>query len=540
MKNTARIVAVFAFCALALCGCSEKKAQDTQEAETEQEEVVSQAVETIRYAKIGGTMIYSGWTLYLENDEGKMIASAETRAGDIVEVYCEGEDGTTPVEKEAIRRLQNGKEEPLTFVRVSFDDEDYWTRPIFVAKPAQPGTMTKSGRLFSASDMATMTKTVVEEGTLLAVTPSEGENDFACVYVYDGNPYGKKMYVQRESISTYVYDVEKYAALARMEELGDKLKPEVRDELNHLVSEEFSYKYGKDDFTDSTKKHGTMLRNGGSLKKQTASGMEWAAEIPVGAEFEILSQEPVTADWVWKGGSSKDRTFYKVRYQGKDYFVLTNECTIGGQCAVIVGDTVLYDKDRFSTFRNELLERGTLVVCTGRMSDSLNTYLREIMFYDPNASVIRTRWIWGANSSTLKDDVKAAQLVKLAQTTKDDDMRREYLSLASGLSVSRAIHEYIVETEELLFPPQITFTTVPSTYYGNINSDDDSAVNVRDAPKTGEVVGKVYKGNRFSCDMMTEQEDTIGGVTAQWFHVKVSTDEGEISGWVFGEFLDFQ
>ena len=290
----------------------------------------------------------------------------------------------------------------------------------------------------------------------------------------------------------------------------------------------------------SAQTRGFMLRSGGSLKKQTASGMEWAAEIPVGAEFEILYAEPVTADWVWKGGSSKDRTFHKVRYQGKEYFMLTNECAIGEQCSVITRDAVLYDKGRVSTFRNAVLERGTLVVCTGKNSSIADIILRETQFYDSNAAVIRTRWIWAEKISDSKDDAKAAQLVELAHLAKDDDMKREYLSLASGLSVSSDIHEYIVETEEILFPPQITFTTVPSTDYGKIHSDDGSAVNVREAPKTGEVVGKVYNGNRFSCDMMTEQEDTIGGVTAQWFHAKVSTDEGEISGWIFGEFLDFQ
>ncbi len=289
----------------------------------------------------------------------------------------------------------------------------------------------------------------------------------------------------------------------------------------------------------SAQTHGFMLRSGGSLKKQTDSGMEWAAEIPVGAEFEILSAEPVTADYVWKGGSSKDRTFHKVRYQGKEYFMLTNECAIGERCSVITQDAVLYDKERVSTFRNAVLERGTLVVCTGRNS-SRAPILRETQFYDSNAAVVRIRWVWDKKISDSKDDAKAAQLVELARLAKDDDMKREYLSLASGLSVSRDIHEYIDETEELLFPQPMTFTTVPSTDYGKIHSDDGSAVNVRDAPKTGEVVGKVYNGNRFVCDMMTEQEDTIDGVTSQWFHVKVSVDEEEISGWVFGDFLDFQ
>lgn len=534
MNKTTRLAAVFAFCALAFCGCSEKKADAAQEIER------LQVAEESQYnKKVDSVMIYAGWTLYRENSEGKMIASAETRAGDRVAVYCKDTDGAEPEEKEAIRRLQNGEEKELAFVRVSFDDEDFWTRPIFVAKHSKPCVAVYEGRLFSAPDMATMTKTVVEEGSILAQSSADSEKDFACVFVYDGNPYGKEMFALKSQVDANPNVVEKYATLAREEELGDKIKPEVWDELRLLVSEEFSYNYKKDDFPDLTKKHGTMLRSGGSLKKQTSLGMEWAAEIPVGTEFEILSEEPVKADWVWKGGSSKDRTFYKVRYQGKEYFVLTNECALGGQCAVIINDTVLYDKDRFSTFRNEVLERGTLVVLTGRMSDRLNTYLREVMFYDSNASVIRTRWMWGANESMMNDDVKAAQLVALAKAAKDEDMKREYLSLASGLDTTESIREYIKDVEERLFPPPMTIVTLPEIRYPGLDCEEGDNVNVCDAPKTGEVVGKLGSGVDVSVDMKTEELDTIDGVTSYWWHVNATVDGKEISGWVFGGFLEF-
>lgn len=540
MNKTTRLAAVFAFCALAFCGCSEKKADVAQEIEQSQTADAQQVAEESQYnEKVDSVMIYAGWTLYRENSEGKMIASAETRAGDSVAVYCKDEGGAEPEEKDAIRRLQSGEEKELTFVRVSFDDEDYWTRPIFVAKHSKPCVAVKEGRLFSAPDMATMIKTVVEEGSILAQSSADSEKDFACVFVYDGNPYGKKMFALKSQVDSDLNMVEKYATFARIEELGDKIKPEVSDELRHLVLEEFSNKYGKDDFPDLKKKHGTMLRSGGSLKKQTNLGMEWAAEIPVGTELEILSEEPVKADWVWKGGSSKDRTFYKVRYQGKEYFVLTNECALGGQCAVIINDTVLYDKDRFSTFRNELLEQGSLVVLTGRMSDRLNTYLREVMFYDSNASVIRTRWMWGANESMMNDDVKAAQLVALAKAAKDDDMKREYLSLASGLDSNESIREYIKDVERLLFPPPMTIVTLPEIGYPGLDCEEGDNVNVRDAPKTGEVVGKLGSGADVSVDMKTEELDTIDGETSYWYHVNATVDGKEISGWVFGAFLLF-
>lgn len=291
-------------------------------------------------------------------------------------------------------------------------------------------------------------------------------------------------------------------------------------------------------FLASASDRGIMLRNGGSLKKQTSLGMEWAAEIPLGTEFEILSHEPVKADWVWKGGSSKDRTFYKLRYQGKDYFVLTNECAIIEQVVgVITRDAVLYDKGRVSSFRNAVLERGTLVVPTGASGSDF--HINEIKFYDAAASVVRTRWIWNEKLSVNKDDVKAAQLVALAKTVKDDDMKREYLSLASGLSVSEPIREYIADVEELLFPPPMTIVTLPEIGYPGLDCEEGDNVNVRDAPKTGEVVGKLGSGADVSVDMKTEELDTIDGETSYWYHVNATVDGKKISGWVFGGFLLF-
>ncbi|MDE5776262.1 MAG: hypothetical protein K2H67_05225, partial [Treponemataceae bacterium] len=207
MNKTTRLAAVFAFCALAFCGCSEKKADaaqvDEQMLALLAEEAAQQVAEEVQYEKVDSVMILTGWTLYRENSEGKMIASAETRAGDSVFVYCKDDDGKGPVEKEAIRRLQNGKEDPLVFVRVSVDDEDYWTRPIFVAVRSKPCVAVKDGRLFSAPDMATMTKTVVEEGSILAQSSADSEKDFACVFVYDGTtPYGKKMFALKSQVDS--------------------------------------------------------------------------------------------------------------------------------------------------------------------------------------------------------------------------------------------------------------------------------------------------------------------------------------------------
>ena len=240
MNKTTRLAAVFAFCALAFCGCSEKKADaaqvDEQMLALLAEENARQVAEEVQYEKVDSVMILTGWTLYRENSEGKMIASAETRAGDSVFVYCKDEDGKGPVEKEAVRRLQNGKEDPLTFVRVSVDGEDYWTRPIFVAVRSYRCVSVDEGHLFSAPDMATMTKTVAKDGEMLAHSFYAAENDFACVFVYDGTtPYGKKMYVLERQFASDLYTVEKYATWARVAELEDEIKPEVLDELEIIL-----------------------------------------------------------------------------------------------------------------------------------------------------------------------------------------------------------------------------------------------------------------------------------------------------------------
>ena len=151
---------------------------------------------------------------------------------------------------------------------------------------------------------------------------------------------------------------------------------------------------------------GIMLRDkNASLKKMNEKGnMEWAVAVPYGTELEILSDEPVVADYVYQGGSLKDRSFYKVYYQGKEYYALDYEIGIGDSFAVIKEDAVLFSNPKLSSFRNACLETGSIVVMTGNTATILsNTSLVEIRFYDTTSSVCRERWVLSDKVTTEKN-----------------------------------------------------------------------------------------------------------------------------------------
>lgn len=169
-----------------------------------------QTAEEKSYVKKNGTMLYTGWTLYTENDEGKMIASFQAAAGDEIKIYYDGEN---PLEKKAIRRLNSGEEEEFNFVRVDVIDENprvtfgqpkespiLWTRDIFVAPLTKQALVRRGTYLYSTPDVASLTKTKLSFGELVALKEAQG--DFYSIITYNGTPYGKEMFIPSDMLFT--------------------------------------------------------------------------------------------------------------------------------------------------------------------------------------------------------------------------------------------------------------------------------------------------------------------------------------------------
>ena len=189
----------------------------------------------IERTKGASLMISEGWTLCKENEDGTMSSAMQTVVGDEVSVIKEN---GSPVQKTADWKFQNGtRTKDINWVLVEYDENEYWTRDLFLADEgrdeAKIVVVTKESHVYSAADEMAMTKDTFEEGKNLVVCgwPS---NNFYEVKIYNGKPYGKKVYIEETSASSNDFDIEMYTLAKKMNSHGDAktdLKPEVEYEL---------------------------------------------------------------------------------------------------------------------------------------------------------------------------------------------------------------------------------------------------------------------------------------------------------------------
>lgn len=174
-------------------------------------------------------IIYTGWDLYEERSDGKMYAVSEAENGDEVIIYLNSDDSID--QKNAIRHLQNGKEEPLDFVHVQYEDKDYWTRDIFLSGPnvSNLAVVQEDAFIYSAPDGLSLTTSQVSEGTFAALeNQGEGTNGFYKVVIYNGRPFGKEIYL-KDSALTFNETMKELVRV--FSKLDEKTKPEIADEL---------------------------------------------------------------------------------------------------------------------------------------------------------------------------------------------------------------------------------------------------------------------------------------------------------------------
>ncbi len=299
----------------------------------------------------------------------------------------------------------------------------------------------------------------------------------------------------------------------------------------------------------ATAKSGYMLRsNNGSLKKQTARGMEYAIQIPFGAKLEIISDTPVNAYYYWSGGRSRNKMdFYKVSYQSEEYFISANECAVGENPIVITEDATLFTKDQVSSFRNAYLPRGTICLKTGKSSQKGGVSFSEVTFYDAEESNLKTRWVQSKKISSNADDVKVAQLVELAFVQTDKGMKENFMKLALNIDATPKIKNY-VESVNKKMKNIIDGSNTESFNRSNavVLTDDGSMVNLRESPQKGRVITKLPSETRIVTLYRTVETEKIEGLTEHWYFVQTvssgeydSSDSSEFRGWLFGGYVAF-
>lgn len=206
--------------AFALISCGDKK--DDGGTKSEGAAVSGEKSSAQKKSKklLPSRIIYSGWVLYEERSDGKMYAVEQAVNGDAVKLYAEDDDN--PEQKKAVRRLQSGEEDEFNFVRVNYEGKDYWTRDIFVS-PANSGELyvaMEDVLAYSKPDGISITSTTVKEGSAVAAKKNAKQDGYVQCIIYNGNPFGREIYLNEESLCDYENALQILNAIKLMEEIA--------------------------------------------------------------------------------------------------------------------------------------------------------------------------------------------------------------------------------------------------------------------------------------------------------------------------------
>lgn len=287
------------------------------------------------------------------------------------------------------------------------------------------------------------------------------------------------------------------------------------------------------------------LRDNTPLRSDNGKGgVVWALEVLAGQKLELLDPVPVKMNLVTTSETTPDVEFYRVRHQGKDYFVRASEAAPAAQAAVIVEDAVLFTRPRISDFRNALLEAGSIVV-TGNQVSHTGVDFVEVFFFDTAAWQIRSRYVVSPMVSSARGDVEAVQLLQKAAAMKDTEVQQELLHSAMNLNTTMGIKTLVEDFVRQLVPVAFTQEDImPLELPGNgvIATGDGDNVNVRSFPGTGsesQVVGQLSQGTDVAIVATTARPQVIDGVEAPWYQVRAHLEDGSlVEGWIFGGYLE--
>jgi len=225
---------IFLLCVLSLfisCGddkkSPEQKTTGTSKTSTKANEKKAPTITSV--------ILYDGTPFYTENSDGKMVYADEAPLGDTIRIYMVNNEIE---QKEAIRLLKSGKEESFNFVHLSYFGKDYWTRDIFITNDSAviPGFINAQAITYGSPDSGSATTKKIDEGSIVAVNESSKAKDpdldieYIEVTYYNGTPFGKKVYVKSNLVSTNGADILALQTIAKAKAY-EGLKPEVKEKL---------------------------------------------------------------------------------------------------------------------------------------------------------------------------------------------------------------------------------------------------------------------------------------------------------------------
>lgn len=285
-----------------------------------------------------------------------------------------------------------------------------------------------------------------------------------------------------------------------------------------------------------------MLRDNGPLRKaNNSNGVEWDTTVRAGTELELTTTDLVIKDLVTSSKTYKDVKFYEVKYKKNTYYVQESDAEVAAAAAVIQSDTVLFTRPTLSSFRNAVLETGTLVVAGDAYTEFNKTFCK-VVFYDTIDGLKRTRYVNKNDISYSDKDVKAVMLLENARTTENEDLKNELLNNAKSMKTSILIEAYITkEIAGILKISDFSDDAIETiSAQGHMYTEDGSKVNVRDKPgRSGSVIGQIETAEQpwVTALMRTGTTEEIDGKTDYWYYIK--DDASDLEGWVFGAYVLF-
>lgn len=298
-----------------------------------------------------------------------------------------------------------------------------------------------------------------------------------------------------------------------------------------------------------------MLRDKGPLRidDTTKGGAVWSITVPAGTSLELKDSKPVTKTMITSKGNIDNCSFYRVKYNNKEYLALEGEILIGKTAGLLLRDTVMFTKPQFSSFVNARLEKAT-VIGVGKTVTNNGAKFVEVTYYSDS---LKTRYIleesymfseaYGPLDTTQKtittksSDITAMLL--LAKAAADDDLENKRINIDNALSLdlSEEIAELVNAEKDKYFKDEEPAAVVSETSFVYedfaetqefvINTGDSDNARIRAEPKTGDVLGSFPNGTYLRATKAAN-EGQDGKIISTWYYVTVYAEDQVLTGWI--------
>jgi uncharacterized protein YgiM (DUF1202 family) len=248
--------------------------------------------------------------------------------------------------------------------------------------------------------------------------------------------------------------------------------------------------------------------------------------LPFGEKLQLVSLEPRRAV---NPHDNAIYDYYHVRRgTGREGFAFANQLTVNSVLAVVVDEKAnLYRSPTNVDATDYILSRKTVL---GVLPETEKDGFIRIEAYDPVRRTYRKNLYIKISTISYRDeDVQSSILLQIAEAVdpEKEANRREALLDAAHRDYPGSVFadEIRVLTEA---GSSVPVMTVDMSFRVT-----DNNVNVRENPNASSpVVTQLANNTEVKAVEATVDEFTIGGQTAQWFHITQPVD-----GWVFGGWL---